>query len=300
MGRGAELLSPGTCCLCPHAGLCQAPAAPCPPWYLQPPQGFALAEEAFGPVGLEAEGHLRIPERLLVLLELLVAVRAVPEEPGGRAGSWLQALCTPAGTRSSVTPQRPAPCSPVLPGVQLHGLGEGLHCLHVVALLGGLVAVACRESIARCQPSSEAGSPGGGAERCPSTRQGHVCLLGTSRATERRWQQLRLHPVRWERCLGDSPVPHRPTDSEKHEGARPEQPSWGKAAHRAWTKQGRAAMCPPSCSRCPGRPEALTCKNQALLHHACVQGHRLSGLWGSQARQRGLRCLWGSQAGQRG
>lgn len=135
------------------------------------------------------------------MLELLVAVRAVPEEPGGRAGFWLQALGTPAGTWSSVPPQRPAPCSPVLPGVQPHGLGEGPHCLLVVALLGSLVAVACRESIACCQPSREPGSPVGGAERCPSTRRGHVCLLGTGRAAEGRWQRLRLHPITWERSL---------------------------------------------------------------------------------------------------
>lgn len=45
----------------------------------------------------------------------------------------------------------PQPChSPVLPGIQLHGLCEGLHCLSVSALLGCLVATACGESIARC------------------------------------------------------------------------------------------------------------------------------------------------------
>lgn len=197
---------------------------------------------------------------------------------------WLQALGTPAGTRSSVSLQRTAPCSPVLPGVQLHGLGEGLHCLLVVALLGGLVAVACRESIARCQPPREPGSPAGGAERCPSMRRGHVCLLGTGRATEGRWQRLRRHPIMWEKCLETARC-H--ADPQTVRDAPPEQPSWGKAARRAWTKQRRAAPCPPSGSRCPGRPEALTCKNQALLHHACVQGHRLRRLWGSQAQQRG-------------
>lgn len=59
------------------------------------------------------------------------------------------------------------PHSPVLPGVQLHGLREGLHSLSVAALLGSLVATACGESIGRCRPTGPAGE-----QSCAPTRSG--------------------------------------------------------------------------------------------------------------------------------
>lgn len=40
-------------------------------------------------------------------------------------------------------PPCPSPHSPVLLGVQPQGLGEGLHCLGIPALLSSLIATAC-------------------------------------------------------------------------------------------------------------------------------------------------------------
>lgn len=57
-------------------------------------------------------------------------------------------------------------------------------------------------------------------------------------------------------------------------------------------------MCPPPSLTAWGQgAEALTCKNQALFHHARVQGYRLGlgRLRGGQAGQQGLWRPRGSQ-----
>lgn len=52
--------------------------------YLEAQERLALAKEAFGPAGLQAQRVLGIPQGLHVTLQLLIAEGAVPKEPGGR------------------------------------------------------------------------------------------------------------------------------------------------------------------------------------------------------------------------